>query len=306
MNILLLLSRALSMSTPLILGSIAEVYSQKTGVMNIAIEGVFLIGAWGGFVGAYTFDSILIGFISAFICGALVGSIYGLITVKFKQHQIVTGVAINILLAGLTIYFYRVIFGIRTSPLRVSTLPKLIIPGLSQIPVIGPVLFTQNIMTYLVLLFVPVAYWVLFKTKLGLIIRSTGANPEAVDAAGISVEKVRYLTVITTSGLTAVAGSFYVLGFLGLFTQGIIGGRGWIAFAICFLGNWHPIGALLGALAFGFADGLSVFFQTSGIQAIPNEFLIALPYVLTIIAIIVRSSISVPAYLGEAYVKEKN
>ncbi|MGM0421396.1 MAG: ABC transporter permease [Bacillota bacterium] len=306
MTILLILSRALHMSTPLILGSIAEVYSEKTGVMNIAIEGVFLVGAWGGFIGAYTYESILVGFIFAFLCGIIIGLIYGLITIKFKQHQIVTGVALNFLLAGLTVYLFRVVFGIRTSPARISTLSRIIIPGLSRIPIIGPILFTQNIMTYLVLLFVPLAYWVLFKTRVGLIIRSTGSNPEAVEAAGISVEKVRYSTIIVTSGITAVAGSFYVLGFLGMFTQDIIGGRGWIAFAICFLGNWHPIGALFGALAFGLADGLSVYFQTAGIQVIPNEFLIAIPYIFTIVATIARRRFNVPAYLGVPYVKEQN
>jgi len=305
MSIILLLSRALQMSTPLILGSTAEVYSEKTGVMNIAIEGIFLLGAWGGFVGAYQSGNIIMGFLLALICGAAVGLLYGFITIKLKQHQIVTGVALNILLASLTVFLYRAIFGVQLVPLRIEPLKKIAIPLLSKIPFIGPVIFNQNMMTYLVLLLVPTAYYILFKTRIGLIIRSTGANPEAVDAAGISVEKIRYITIIITSAITAVAGSFYTLGFLGMFTQNIIGGRGWIAFAICFLGNWHPFGALFGALAFGLADGLSVFFQTSGVDFIPNEFIIALPYIMTIIATVARSNFNVPEYLGTPYIKEE-
>lgn len=306
MAIILLLSRALQMSTPLILGSTAEVYSEKTGVMNIAIEGVFLIGAWGGFVGAYTSENIIIGFLAALLMGMLVGVVYGFITIILKQHQIVTGVALNILLAALAVFFYRVIFGVRVTPLKIQPLSRLAIPGLAKIPVLGPILFNQNAMTYAVLLLVPIAYFILYKTRIGLIIRSTGANPEAVDAAGINVEKVRYLTVIVSSGFTALAGSFYTLAFLGLFSQDIIGGRGWIAFAICFLGNWHPLGALLGALAFGLADGLSVFFQTASLKIIPNEFIIALPYILTIAATIARKRFNVPDYLGVPYIKEEN
>ncbi len=305
MSIILLLSRALQMSTPLILGSTAEVYSEKTGVMNIAIEGIFLLGAWGGFVGAYKSGSIAFGFITALLGGALIGVLYGFITIKLKQHQIVTGVALNILLASLTVFMYRVIFGVQLTPLRIQPLERISIPILANIPFFGEILFNQNIMTYIVLLMVPIAYWILFRTRVGLIIRSTGANPEAVDAAGINVEKVRYTTIIITSSITAVAGSFYTLGFLGMFTSDIIGGRGWIAFAICFLGNWHPIGALLGALAFGLADGLSVFFQTSSLNLIPNEFIIALPYILTIIATVVRKKFNVPEYLGTPYIKEE-
>jgi simple sugar transport system permease protein len=217
----------------------------------------------------------------------------------------VTGVALNILLASLTVFMYRTIFGVQLSPLRIQPLKRISLPLLSDIPFIGPIIFNQNIMTYIVLLLVPLAYWILFKTRIGLIIRSTGANPEAVDAAGINVEKIRYITIIVTSAVTAAAGSFYTLGFLGMFTQNIIGGRGWIAFAICFLGNWHPIGALFGALAFGLADGLSVFFQTSGLEFIPNEFIIALPYILTIAATVARKQFNVPEYLGKPYIKEE-
>ena len=305
MNIITgLLGSALRMSTPLMLGALAVVFVERTGVMNIAIEGIFLIGAWAGFVGAYLSGNLLVGFLAAAIIGMAYGAVYGLITVKFKQHQIVTGTAMNILALGLTSYLYRVLFGAPLLPLTVEPLMDLPIPMLSKIPLIGKALFSKNALTYLAILLMPVGYWVLFRTRVGLIIRSTGENPEAVDAAGINVERVRFLAVLASSALDGVAGAFYSIGFLGMFTSGIIGGRGWIAFALCFLGNWNPVGVMLGALIFGLADALSVVFLTSGIKIVPHEFLIALPYILTIIATISRRRFNVPAYLGKPYVKE--
>ena len=152
---------------------------------------------------------------------------------------------------------------------------------------------------------VAVGYWILFKTSLGLIIRSTGENPEAVDVAGINVERIRFITVLGSSALDGLAGAFYSIGFLGLYTNDIIGGRRWIAFAICFLGNWDPLGILIGSLIFGFAEGLSVVLLTSNFKLIPNEFLIAFPYILTIVATIARRQFNVPAFLGKPYIKER-
>ncbi len=294
------------MSTPLMLGSLGEVFVERTGVMNIAIEGIFLMGAWGGFVGAYLTGKLWFGFLSAIVVGVLFGVIYGCFTIKLKQHQIVTGVAINILTLGLGIFLYQILFGIPILPLTVEPLKDISIPILSTIPIIGKAFFSQNIITYLALLLVVLGYWVLYKTPFGLIIRSTGENPAAVDAAGINVEQIRFLTLLWASALGGLAGAFYSIGFLGLFTNNIIGGRGWIAFAICFLGNWNPLGILIGSLIFGFAEGLSVVLLTSDFKLIPKEFLIALPYILTIVATIMRRQFNVPAFLGKPYIKERS
>ncbi len=299
-----LLSRAIQMSTPLIIGAMAEVLVERAGVMNIAIEGIFLLGAWAGFVGSYSTGSHLVGIAAALATGTLVGFCYGYITVKLKQHQIVTGTAINILAAGLALYLYQVLFGIPLLPLTVEPLASINIPILSSIPVFGEIFFKQNILTYFAFALIFIVFWVLFKTKVGLIIRSTGANPEAVDAAGINVDAVRFKAVLSSSALCGLAGAFYSIGFLGLFTGDIIGGRGWIAFAICFLGNWNPIGAAIGGLVFGLADAFSIVIQTWGFKAIPNEFIIAIPYILTIIATISRKEFRVPKYLGVPYIKE--
>lgn len=300
-----LLSRALMMSTPLLYGSIAEVIAERSGMMVTAIEGIFLLGAWGGFVGAYLSGSLAIGFLCAMVAGLFTAALYGVITVYFKQHQVVTGTAINILAMGVCSFFYRVIFGVPITPLTVAPLKTIPIPVLSQIPFIGPILFNQNILTYIVYFIVPVAYFVLYKTSIGLTIRSTGENPESVDVAGINVNHIRFSVVLLAGILGGVAGAFYSIGYLGMFTTNIIGGRGWIAFAICFLGNWNPKGALVGTLVFGLAEAFAIYMQsTGGGNLFPNELFIALPYILTIVLTITRKSFNVPAKLGVPYDKE--
>ena len=298
-----ILTRAIMMSTPLLLGALAEVYAERTGMMICAIEGIFLIGAWGGFVGTYLSGSLLVGLLLAIALGGLMALLYAFVTVTLGQQQVVTGTAMNILAVGFCSYFQRVLFGVPTTPLQIDTLPKLSIPLLSKIPFIGEIFFQQNILTYMAYILIPVSIFVLYKTSLGLAIRSTGENPVAVDVAGLPVNRIRFLTVLVAGCIGGLAGSFYTVGYLGMFSSNIIGGRGWIAFAICFLGNWSPKGAVLGTLAFGLADALSIYFRT-GTTAVPTELIIALPYILTIVLTIFRSNFRVPAKLGVPSRKE--
>lgn len=300
-----LFSRTIMMGTPLLFGALAEVIAERTGMMVTAIEGIFLMGAWAGFVGGYLSGSLLIGFLCAMLAGLLVAALYGWICIYLKQHQVVTGVAINILAVGLCSFLYRVIFGVPITPLTVDPLATIPIPLLSEIPLLGPLLFNQNILTYIIYVLAPLSYFMLYKTSIGLTIRSAGENPEAVDVAGINVLRVRFLTVLLAGVMGGAAGAFYSIGFLGMFTTNIIGGRGWIAFAICFLGNWNPKGAVIGTLAFGFAEAIAIYMQSIGNSALfPNELFIALPYIMTIVLTISRKSFSVPAKLGVPYVKE--
>ena len=298
-----LLARAIMMSTPLLLGSIAEVYAERTGMMICAIEGIFLLGAWGGFIGTYISGSVVIGLLTAILLGSLMALLYGFVTVTLRQQQVVTGTAMNILAVGICAFFQRVLFGVPTTPLQIDALPKVAIPLLSKIPFIGEIFFNQNIMTYFAYILIPISIYVLYKTSLGLTLRSTGENPVAVDVAGINVNRVRFLAVLFAGALSGLAGSFYTVGYLGMFTTSIIGGRGWIAFAICFLGNWSPMGAVLGTLAFGLADAVSIYFRT-GSGVVPTELITALPYILTILLTIFRSNFNVPAKLGVPYSKE--
>ena len=190
-----LLTSAIMVSTPLLLGSIAEVYSERTGMMVCAIEGIFLIGAWGGFAGSYLSGSNFVGILCAIILGMLMAALYAFLTITLRQQQVVTGTALNILAAGICSYFQRVLFGVPTTPLRIDALPVIEIPLLSDIPVLGPIFFSQNILTYIGYILIPVAVFVLYKTSLGLTIRSTGENPEAVSVAGLNVNRIRFLTV---------------------------------------------------------------------------------------------------------------
>ena len=300
-----LLTSAIMVSTPLLLGSIAEVYSERTGMMVCAIEGIFLIGAWGGFAGSYLSGSNFVGILCAIILGMLMAALYAFLTITLRQQQVVTGTALNILAAGICSYFQRVLFGVPTTPLRIDALPVIEIPLLSDIPVLGPIFFSQNILTYIGYILIPVAVFVLYKTSLGLTIRSTGENPEAVSVAGLNVNRIRFLSVVAAGALCGLAGSFYTVGYLGMCTSTIIGGRGWIAFAFCFLGNWSPLGAVLGTLAFGLADSISIYIQAIGLGGnFPREFIIALPYILTIVLTIFRKNFNVPAKLGVPYSKE--
>ena len=300
-----LLARTITMGTPLLYGSLSEVYAERSGVMNTAIEGIFLIGAWAGFVGAYQTDgNLLIGLLAAMVAGTVTAALYGWICVYLKQHQIVTGTAINILALGFCSFFHRVIFGVPVTPLMVQPLQPIAVPLLSEIPIIGPIMFNQNILTYLLFALVPIASFVLFKTSLGLSIRSIGENPEAGDVAGIRVDRIRFMTILFAGVMCGVGGAFYSIGYLGMFTTTIIGGRGWIAFAICFLGNWKPLGALVGTLVFGLAEAVAIFMQSSGTSLFPNELFIAMPYILTIVLTVARRSFNVPAELGVPYRKE--
>ena len=300
-----LLARTITMGTPLLYGSLSEVYAERSGVMNTAIEGIFLMGAWAGFVVAYqTNGNLALGLLAAMVVGLLTAALYGWICVYLKQHQIVTGTAINILALGVCSFFQRVIFGVPVTPLIVQPLQPIPIPLLSEIPVIGPILFNQNILTYLLFALVPIANFVLFKTSLGLSIRSIGENPEAGDVAGVRVDRVRFMTILFAGVMCGIGGAFYSIGYLGMFTTTIIGGRGWIAFAICFLGNWKPLGVLAGTLVFGLAEAVAIFMQSSGASLFPNELFIAMPYILTIVLTVARRSFNVPASLGVPYRKE--
>lgn len=300
-----LLSRTIMMGTPLLFGAIAEVIAERAGMMVTAIEGIFLMGAWAGFVGGYLSGSLTVGFLSAILAGLLVAALYGWICIYLKQHQVVTGVAINILIVGLSAFLYRVIFGVPITPLTVNPLATIPIPLLSEIPLFGQILFNQNILTYAIYFLAPLSYFMLYKTSVGLTIRSAGENPEAVDVAGINVLTVRFFTVLLAGVMGGVAGAFYSIGFLGMFSTNIIGGRGWIAFAICFLGNWNPKGAVIGTLAFGFAETIAIYMQSIGSNALfPNELFIAMPYIMTIVLTVSRKSFSVPAKLGVPYIKE--
>ncbi len=304
-NLINLLSRALFMSTPLILGALGEVISERAGMMNCAVEGVFLAGAFGGFAGAYVSGgNLFIGFIFAILSGLMISIIYAYATIYMYRHQIVMGTAVAILTSGLCMFFYRVIFGTPTSPLKVEPLAVISIPILNKIPILGPIIFSQNIISYITYILVPVVFFILYKTSLGLTIRSCGENPESVDVAGLNIRLYRFGALLFAGALGGLAGSYYSLCNVGMYNSEIINGRGWIAFGICFLGNWNPIGALIFGIIFGISDAIGTYVKAVGFFNMPSELFSALPYILVILLTALRRNFNVPEKLGVNYVKE--
>ena len=269
---------------PILIAALGFIYSERAGVVNIGAEGIMLIGALAGVVGSFYFGNAWYGALLAIIMGGLIALIFAVLTITGRGDQIVVGAAINILGLGLTTTMARVIFGVNTAPPKIDAFTNISIPIFSKIPVIGQALFNQNAITYITYILVPVSYYILFKTEIGLKIRAVGEHPKACDTVGISVYKIRYGTVIFSGMLAGLAGSYVSLGLLSFFTENMIAGRGFIALAVVIFGKYNPIGAFVAALLFGAGNSLQFILQASGAQ-IPFQFLLMVPYILTIFAL---------------------
>ena len=300
-----LLAAGIGLAAPLLIAALGELYAERSGVLNIGIEGMMLSGAWGGFVATHFTKNLWIGLFAAIATGLILALLNALLAITFKVNQVVSGIAINILTAGMTMYLYRVIFGIPLLPITVKPFQKVSIPFLSQIPYLGDIFFKHNFMVYLAFLLVPLAYYILYKTSFGLEIRSVGEKPEVVDSAGLNVFRMRYTGMLISGAMAGLGGAFYSLAYLNVFTTNIISGRGFIAFSAVIFGGWHPVRIMIATLIFGIADALSTRILTTGIKIIPYELLLASPYVVTIIATLLLSRKSVaPASLSIPYEKK--
>ena len=298
-----IIGMAIKLAMPYLYAGLGELFDQAAGVFNLGTEGIMLIGAFSSFYVVYLTGNSGLGILAAILSGFLMALLMAVISITFKAPQGISGIGLTMFGTGLSSLLFKTI--LEGTVLSIDGFPNLPLPLLSKIPWIGPILFDQNILTYGIYLLLPISAFILYRTSWGLTIRSTGENPEAVDVAGISVNRVRFLMVLLSGVMGGIAGSFYSIGYLGMFADNIIGGRGWIAFAICFLGNWNPKGALVGTIVFGLAEAVAIYMQSLGGQSFfPNELFIALPYLLTIALTITRRSFNVPAKLGEPYIKE--
>ncbi len=291
-------------AVPILLAALGYIFSERAGMVNIGAEGTMLIGALAGVVGSYLTSSVWLGALVSMFFGALISLLFAYLTITVKAEQIVVGAAINIMGLGLTTFVARIIFGVNTPPPKIESFASVLVPGLAKIPLIGPVLFQQSALVYITLLLVPLAHFVLFKTKIGLEIRAVGEHPKACDTVGINVNKLRYGSVIFSGLLAGLAGSYVSIGLLNFFTENMIAGRGFSALAAVIFGNFSPLGALGASLLFGAGDALQFRLQASGSQ-IPFPFLLMVPYILTILALtgFVRKS-KAPAASGVPYSKE--
>lgn len=276
----------------------------RAGVFNVAQEGMMLLGASVGFLVSLKFGGNLVGFIAAALSGALFGWLLGWITTRFRLDQFVIGLALFFATAGLASLLYKVVVGVTLTPPLIDTLPDAPIPGLAQIPVVGDIFFRQDLMVYLAFIVSGVLYWVLYRTSLGLRIRSVGENPKAADSLGVNVGRTRIWCATLGGALVALGGAYLPMTYTGTYTEGMVNGRGWLAIALAFFGGWRPLQILLGAAFFAGMEVLALRVQVAGV-AIPHQFVSMLPYVATLLVMIFALGwAKVPAFLGRNYDRE--
>ena len=299
-----LIGATLRVATPILLAAIGETYSERAGVLNLGIEGTMLFGAFIGFFIADQSSSLWLGFFAAVVSGVIFGLLMALMTVTLGVNQHVSGLGITMLCTGLALFAFRLNYGGRSVPPSIESFKQL--APFKNIPWLNTIT-EQYLLTYITfLVIVPLAWWLLYRTSFGLKIRSVGENPEAADAAGVNVYAVRYGALAIGGGLMAAGGAFLALAQVGSFTHAIISGRGWVAIAIVIFGNWNPVRAMWGALIFGGTSALQLRLQTMGLQLpIPYETFLALPYIVTIIALVLAGrNASYPAALLKPYRRE--
>jgi general nucleoside transport system permease protein len=272
----------MAMAVPLALPAIGGTFSERTGVVNIAMEGIMLVGAFFSVAFSYWTNNAWIGLFCGLVFGVLIALIFAWAAIRLAADQVVLGMAVNIFAAGLTAYLLDTIFGYNGTPTTTPSLPILTIPVLSSIPFVGAFFTKQSILMYMMLLIVALSHWLLFHTRLGLRMRSVGENPLAGDTAGLNVWRLRYLGVILSGILSALGGAYLSIGILNGFDVNMTNGRGYIALAAMIFGKWTPLGSFGASLLFGFATALGIALQGGGISA---NLLQMLPYALTIVAL---------------------
>lgn len=305
-NVLTMVSETLRLGTPIALGAMAGIWAERSGIVNIAIEGMMLTGAAFGFAAFAFFGNIWLGVASAVLLGGLIALVHGVLSIQFKTDQVISGTVINILAIGVTGYLRRQ-FIVDSGGGRV-TLPELAIPGLGQIPVIGPLFFVGKPIFFSMLLIVLLTHLVLFYTRWGLRTRAVGENPKAADTVGVNVSRVRYLNVVLSGMIAGLAGAWFSLETVGNFDDGMTAGKGFIALAAVIFGKWMPFGAFGGAMLFGFAEALQTRLQILKVELggspIPVQFLQILPYITTMIVLagLIGRAVG-PAAAGKPYEK---
>jgi ABC-type uncharacterized transport system permease subunit len=299
-----LLQGSLLLAVPIAFGAFGGVFCERSGVVNIAIEGQLLVGAFAAAVVASVTGSVYLGLLAAPVAGVLLGLLLALFTVKYAVNQIIVGVVLNVLAVGLTSFLFAAVLKPNAATLNTPPLLQPIaIPVLSKIPVLGPVLFRQTIIVYAMYVAVVVLTIALFRTRWGLRVRAVGEHPEAADTVGIQVNRTRWRNVLWGSATAGFGGAFFTIGYIGAFGPEMSGGKGYIALAAMILGRWTPIGSLGAALLFGFATKLASALSVLG-TPVPSQFMQMLPYLLTIFAVAgFVGRVRGPAAAGVPYVK---
>lgn len=299
-----LLQGALLLGVPIVFGALSGVLCERAGVINIAIEGQLLAGAFLSAVVASLTGNVYVGLLAAPVAGALVGALLAVFAIRYVVDQIIVGVVLNVLVVGLTSFLYSQLLAPQAdrwnTPERFSSLK---VPLLGDIPLVGPVLFDQTVIVYLMYVVVIAVHVALFKTRWGLRVRAVGEHPQAADTVGINVNRLRFRNVLLGGAVAGIGGAFFTLGSVGAFGQEMTAGKGFIALAAMIFGRWSPLGALGAALLFGFADNLQSVLSIVG-TPIPSQFMLMAPYLATIFAVAgLVGRVRPPAADGQPYVK---
>lgn len=304
LNLAGMIYNTLSNAVPITLAALSGVLAERAGVVNIAIEGMMLTGAMVAALVASVTDSIWIGLISALLAGVLMALLHGILSIKYKTNQIISGTVINIFATGLTSYISSKFLQTYQQLNNPDIFPKVQIPGLVDIPFIGTILFDNNMFVYTMFVILIVLQVALFNTRWGLRMRAVGEHPKAADTLGINVIATRYMAVLLSGAMAGFAGAYFTIGSVGRFDNVMTGGRGFIGLAAMIFGNWTPFGAFGAGLLFGFADSLASKLSLLGVE-IPSQFLLMAPYIATMIVLAgVVGSSQAPAADGVPYDKE--
>jgi len=295
------LSGSLRMSAPILFATIGGVFAERSGVMNIGLEAMILIGAFGAALGSFYTGSPIGGLVFSMMLGCIAAFLLAVLTVGLHVNQLIAGVAMNMLVGGATAFLARVFFGVDSTTNTLAGFSAFKIPVLSSIPVLGPVLFNQDILIYLLFILVPLSHYILFHTHWGLQIRAIGEYPQAADTAGVNVISTRYFCVCLSGIFGALGGAHIVLSQVYVFTENMSAGKGFIALAAIILGRWNPFGALFACLLFGLFEALQLNLQFSH-PDIPYQIFSMLPYLVSVLAIIATvGKKGQPNALGQAF-----
>lgn len=286
------LAASMRLSVPLAFAALGGLFSERSGVLNIGLEGMLLTGAFVSAAVTFYSGNVWLGAMAAVMAGALVGLLHAYLSVTLRVDQLVSGLAINLSAAGLTAFGSRLVFTAETTQ-KLSGIGAISVPGLSQIPFIGSLCFNQDVLVYGLFVLVPLTTYLLFYTSLGLTLRAVGEYPRAADTAGIWVGWVRYSCVILSGGLAALGGAYLVLAHVKYFTEGISAGKGYIALAALIFGRWHPVGTVLACFLFGATEALQLRVQAFNLN-IPYQLLTMLPYVTALLALVGLAGKSTP------------
>lgn len=298
-----ILAAAIRAGTPIFYATLGEIFAERSGVLNLGLEGIMLVGALTGFMVARLTGDPWLGVTAGLLAGGILSLIHAILSISLRAEQIVSGLALAIFGVGLSGFLGRGMVG-----KTVSGLPPLPLPILSDIPFLGPIFFRHDILVYISFLLAPLAWLILYKTKPGLDIRSVGESPETADALGVSIPLVRYLSVFVGGLMAGVGGAYLSLVYTPLWTENMTAGRGWIAIALVIFAGWHPLKAVIGSYLFGGVNALQLRIQAVG-TSIPAHLLMMTPYIFTLLVLViatrekVRRRMGAPAALGIPFVR---